>query len=357
MLFGIDQTGAREPRSRLRGIASAALLAAAVLAAPAQADDGSGLEGEIVAAVLADFAPLFMRGAIGELTGFGVDAMGEIAALAGLRVRYLVEESWLAADAVLRRRIRGRAGLDDVRIHDLRHSFASRALALGEGLPMIGKLLGHTQVQTTARYAHLARDTVKASAARIGDSIDQDLAGVGEPGVEVAPRGADAAMVGLELDGDAGMGGPEGSQSRQQPLLGDRLDRDDAHPPGCMALEFGDAVHLGQNALHLLEIGLATAIELHAAGAAVEELSVEMLLQGADAVGDGGGGDAEFLPRLGEALVAGGGLEEAQAFERGEVEHGEGPEGVLWKNVIMSSHIRALETSWGAEAAPAGRRL
>ncbi|MYH59403.1 MAG: site-specific integrase [Boseongicola sp. SB0675_bin_26] len=73
------------------------------------------------------------------------------------------------------RRIRDRAALPGVRIHDLRHSFASRALALGEGLPMIGKLLGHTQVQTTARYAHLARDTVKASAARIGDSIDNDL--------------------------------------------------------------------------------------------------------------------------------------------------------------------------------------
>jgi len=73
------------------------------------------------------------------------------------------------------RRIREKAELDDVRIHDLRHSFASRALALGEGLPMIGKLLGHTQVQTTARYAHLARDTVKASATRIGDSIDSDL--------------------------------------------------------------------------------------------------------------------------------------------------------------------------------------
>ena len=73
-------------------------------------------------------------------------------------------------------RIRARAGLDDVlRIHDLRHSFASRALAPGEGLPMIGKLLGHTQVQTTARYAHLARDTVRASTARIGDSIDTDL--------------------------------------------------------------------------------------------------------------------------------------------------------------------------------------
>ena len=73
------------------------------------------------------------------------------------------------------RRIRERAELPDVRIHDLRHSFASRALALGEGLPMIGKLLGHTQVQTTARYAHLARDNVKASAARIGDSIERDL--------------------------------------------------------------------------------------------------------------------------------------------------------------------------------------
>ena len=41
---------------------------------------------------------------------------------------------------------------------DLRHSFASGAVALGESLPMIGKLLGHTQVQTTARYAHLAAD-------------------------------------------------------------------------------------------------------------------------------------------------------------------------------------------------------
>ena len=61
------------------------------------------------------------------------------------------------------------------RIHDLRHSFASRALALGEGLPMIGKLLGRTQVQRTCRYTHLARDTVEASAARIGHSIEHDL--------------------------------------------------------------------------------------------------------------------------------------------------------------------------------------
>jgi integrase len=47
--------------------------------------------------------------------------------------------------------IRARAGLKDVRIHDLRHTFASTAVAAGQGGPMIGKLLGHTQVQTTAR--------------------------------------------------------------------------------------------------------------------------------------------------------------------------------------------------------------
>ena len=64
-----------------------------------------------------------------------------------------------------------------MRIHDLRHSFASRALALGESLTMIGKLLGHTQVQTTARYAHLARDSIQTAAARITGSIGGNLLG------------------------------------------------------------------------------------------------------------------------------------------------------------------------------------
>ena len=72
-------------------------------------------------------------------------------------------------------RIRKRAGLDGVRLHDLRHSFASRALAMGESLSMIGKLLGHTQVQTTARYAHLARESVKASTARVAESIGANI--------------------------------------------------------------------------------------------------------------------------------------------------------------------------------------
>ena len=69
------------------------------------------------------------------------------------------------------RRIRATAKLDDVRIHDLRHSYASGGLLVGEGLPMIGKLLGHTQVQTTARYAHLASDPVKSAAEKISARI------------------------------------------------------------------------------------------------------------------------------------------------------------------------------------------
>ena len=72
-------------------------------------------------------------------------------------------------------RIRKSAGLEDMRLHDCRHSFASRALALGESLPMIGRLLGHSQVQTTARYAHLARDSVHEAARRVSDRIEAGL--------------------------------------------------------------------------------------------------------------------------------------------------------------------------------------
>ena len=71
--------------------------------------------------------------------------------------------------------LRVRADLADVRLHDLRHSYASRALALGESLSMIGKLLGHSKVETTGRYAHLARDTEKVSAARVAGSIEANI--------------------------------------------------------------------------------------------------------------------------------------------------------------------------------------
>ncbi len=75
------------------------------------------------------------------------------------------------------RRIRKRADLNDVRIHDLRHSFASFAVGNQESLPMIGKLLGHTQVQTTARYAHLADAPMHEAADRVSNSIAKALTG------------------------------------------------------------------------------------------------------------------------------------------------------------------------------------
>ena len=69
------------------------------------------------------------------------------------------------------RQIRAKAGLDGVRLHDLRHSFASFAVASGLSLPMIGALLGHTQPQTTARYAHLASDPLKQALERVAATI------------------------------------------------------------------------------------------------------------------------------------------------------------------------------------------
>ncbi|EPX82840.1 Site-specific recombinase XerD [Rubellimicrobium thermophilum DSM 16684] len=72
-------------------------------------------------------------------------------------------------------RVRARAGVKDVRIHDLRHTFASTAVASGQGLPMIGKLLGHTQVQTTGRYAHLAVEPVRMAADAVAQNLRQSL--------------------------------------------------------------------------------------------------------------------------------------------------------------------------------------
>lgn len=67
--------------------------------------------------------------------------------------------------------IRECAALEDVRIHDLRHSFASVGAANGASLPILGALLGHSQPSTTARYAHLADDPLQAAAAEIGGRI------------------------------------------------------------------------------------------------------------------------------------------------------------------------------------------
>ena len=73
--------------------------------------------------------------------------------------------------------IRQRAGLTGLRIHDLRHSFASVAVSGGASLPMIGKLLGHSQPQTTARYAHLSDDPLRAAAEKAAHQIERFLSG------------------------------------------------------------------------------------------------------------------------------------------------------------------------------------
>jgi integrase len=63
------------------------------------------------------------------------------------------------------------AQLAGVRLHDLRHNFAAFGAGGGMGLPIIGKLLGHTQPQTTARYAHLDADPLRRAANTIGANI------------------------------------------------------------------------------------------------------------------------------------------------------------------------------------------
>jgi integrase len=79
--------------------------------------------------------------------------------------------------------IRERAGLPDLRLHDLRHSFASIGAAAGLGLPVLGAILGHRNQATTARYAHLADDPRQAAATRISDEIAGALSG--QPAGEV----------------------------------------------------------------------------------------------------------------------------------------------------------------------------
>ena len=69
------------------------------------------------------------------------------------------------------KKVREAAGLPDLRLHDLRHSFASIGLAAGDALPMIAKLLGHADVRTTSRYAHLADDPVRTANTRISGRI------------------------------------------------------------------------------------------------------------------------------------------------------------------------------------------
>jgi integrase len=93
------------------------------------------------------------------------------------RPRHDLHRPWAA--------VANRAGLDGVRLHDLRHSFASFGAAGGLGLPIIGKLLGHARASTTERYAHLGNDPLRRAAEAIGSTIAAALAGT--PGAKAVP--------------------------------------------------------------------------------------------------------------------------------------------------------------------------
>ncbi len=69
--------------------------------------------------------------------------------------------------------LRKRVGIEDVRLHDLRHNFASQAVLNGVPLPTVARLLGHRQVSMTLRYAHVADRDVETAAERVGNAITQ----------------------------------------------------------------------------------------------------------------------------------------------------------------------------------------
>jgi integrase len=78
--------------------------------------------------------------------------------------------------------VRRQTGLGaDARLYDLRHTFASVGAGGGLGLPIIGRLLGHTQSRTTQRYAHLADDPLREAA----DKITAVITGAGKPSAEI----------------------------------------------------------------------------------------------------------------------------------------------------------------------------
>ena len=75
------------------------------------------------------------------------------------------------------RSVRVEAGIEDVRLHDLRHTFASHAVLQGIPLPVVSRLLGHKRPSMTLRYAHVGDRETEAAAERIGAAIEHALDG------------------------------------------------------------------------------------------------------------------------------------------------------------------------------------
>ena len=101
-------------------------------------------------------------------------------------------------------RIRSEAGLPGLRIHDLRHSWASTAVMNGVDMVTIAKLLGHALVETTERYVHLSDQSVADAADRVSNRIHAALTGR-EEGAERESRAARPAQAGLETQSKGGL--------------------------------------------------------------------------------------------------------------------------------------------------------
>ena len=71
--------------------------------------------------------------------------------------------------------VRWKTGLTDVRLHDLRHSYVTRAVEVGISMPVIALLLGHSTVWTTSRYLHASDQGVEEAAQQVRDSISQEF--------------------------------------------------------------------------------------------------------------------------------------------------------------------------------------
>ena len=95
----------------------------------------------------------------------------------------LLLEFWV----ILRRKLNMR----DVRLHDLRHSFATQAVRQGIGIPVVSKLLGHRKIEMTMRYTHASNTDAEAAAERIGKQIAVLLEGRAVAGASTQTKGRD----------------------------------------------------------------------------------------------------------------------------------------------------------------------